>query len=129
MCFVLRGLDVVVVGFGKRSKWAAPPPFLLLPSCYHNKTNHQTTHPQTTHQQAFATANPAVLPFVAVSTGTGSKDIAKLAEILTACPGVQLICMDVANGYSEHFSHCVRTVRLCACLCVVSVSVSVSVAQ
>jgi hypothetical protein len=61
--------------------------------------------------QAFADANPDVLPFVAVSTGTSEKDITKLKAILEAAPGITLICMDVANGYSEHFSTAVRGVR------------------
>ncbi len=63
------------------------------------------------HSQAFADANPTVLPFVAVSTGTSEKDITKLKGILEAAPGITLICMDVANGYSEHFSAAVRNVR------------------
>merc|ERR1719453_1798279 len=37
--------------------------------------------------------------------------MAKLDEILTACPGVGLICLDVANGYSEFFVDTVKRVR------------------
>ena len=32
-------------------------------------------------------------------------------EILTAVPGLNFICLDVANGYSEHFVECVKRVR------------------
>merc|ERR1712072_289213 len=35
----------------------------------------------------------------------------KLKEILTAIPEVRLICVDVANGYSEAFVTCIRNVR------------------
>merc|ERR1712150_385718 len=41
----------------------------------------------------------------------GEKDFQKLSEILGSCPGVNFICLDVANGYSEHFVECVRRVR------------------
>merc|ERR1719433_2593571 len=35
----------------------------------------------------------------------------KLEQILTAVPGVKMICVDVANGYSEAFVACIRDVR------------------
>lgn len=60
--------------------------------------------------QAFAVEHPETLPYVAVSTGTSTKDTTKLAEILQVCDA-NIICMDVANGYSEHFSSAVRRVR------------------
>jgi GMP reductase len=31
--------------------------------------------------------------------------------ILSTCPGVTFICLDVANGYSEYFVSAVKTVR------------------
>lgn len=31
--------------------------------------------------------------------------------ILSTCPGVTFICLDVANGYSEFFVSAVKTVR------------------
>lgn len=37
-------------------------------------------------------------------------DLAKLDEILTACPEVTMICLDVANGYSEAFVEVVKQV-------------------
>ena len=48
---------------------------------------------------------------VAVSTGTGDGDFDRLGSILTAVPKLQFICVDVANGYSEHFVHFVKDVR------------------
>lgn len=47
----------------------------------------------------------------AVSTGTSEKDLNQLVDILTAHPQVQFICIDVANGYSEHFGDFVAEVR------------------
>ena len=49
--------------------------------------------------------------YVAVSTGTNAKDFEKLQRILYAYPEVNLICIDVANGYSEHFGDFVEKVR------------------
>lgn len=46
----------------------------------------------------------------AVSTGTGSKDLEKLRISQIVCPS-QFICIDVANGYSEHFGEFVEKIR------------------
>jgi len=51
------------------------------------------------------------LQFVAVSCGILGKDMDKLKQILTAVPEVKMICVDVANGYSEAFVQCIRNVR------------------
>eukprot|EP00421_Protoceratium_reticulatum_P061738 CAMPEP_0168492112 /NCGR_PEP_ID=MMETSP0228-20121227/70041_1 /TAXON_ID=133427 /ORGANISM="Protoceratium reticulatum, Strain CCCM 535 (=CCMP 1889)" /LENGTH=179 /DNA_ID=CAMNT_0008508865 /DNA_START=81 /DNA_END=616 /DNA_ORIENTATION=- len=51
------------------------------------------------------------LPFAAVSTGILAKDMDKLGQILQALPEVKMICIDVANGYSEAFVQCIREVR------------------
>lgn len=48
---------------------------------------------------------------VAVSTGTGEADFEKISAVLAAVPELQYICVDVANGYSEHFVHFVKDVR------------------
>ena len=48
---------------------------------------------------------------VAVSTGTSEADFERLGAILAAVPQVQYVCVDVANGYSEHFVHFVKDVR------------------
>jgi len=52
-----------------------------------------------------------VLPYVFVSTGILEKDMIKTAAILAACPDVSMICVDVANGYSEAFVKCIRKMR------------------
>lgn len=59
----------------------------------------------------FAAQNPDCLPNVAASSGTGSSDLELLAQILEAVPQVRYICLDVANGYSEHFVQFLRDVR------------------
>lgn len=38
-------------------------------------------------------------------------DFKKLREIVNAVPQLDYICVDVANGYSEHFVEFVRLVR------------------
>lgn len=51
------------------------------------------------------------LQSLAVSTGTGDGDFEKLVAIVAAVPQIQYICVDVANGYSEHFVNFVKDVR------------------
>lgn len=48
---------------------------------------------------------------MAASTGTGVGDLKKLKDILDAVPDLKYICVDVANGYSEHFVQFVRDCR------------------
>lgn len=48
---------------------------------------------------------------VAASSGSGQADLEKLCSILEAIPLIKYICLDVANGYSEHFVEFVKTVR------------------
>lgn len=48
---------------------------------------------------------------MAASSGTGSSDFEQLEQILEAIPQVKYICLDVANGYSEHFVEFVKDVR------------------
>ena len=48
---------------------------------------------------------------MAVSIGTGDQDFKKLKEIMQAVPEIEYICVDVANGYSEHFVQFVREIR------------------
>lgn len=45
----------------------------------------------------------SVLDHVMVSTGTSDADFEKLKEIMALSPSLKFICLDVANGYSEHF--------------------------
>lgn len=49
--------------------------------------------------------------YFAVSTGTSEKDLNKLCAVLERNPGIHFICIDVANGYSEHFGDFVSEVR------------------
>ena len=48
---------------------------------------------------------------LAASSGTGSSDFEQLEQILNAIPQVKYVCLDVANGYSEHFVEFVKDVR------------------
>ena len=50
------------------------------------------------------------LELVAVSTGTSLADYEKTREVIDT-NGLSWICIDIANGYSEHFVDFVRTVR------------------
>nr|KAF6378212.1 guanosine monophosphate reductase [Myotis myotis] len=59
----------------------------------------------------FATDHPECLQHVAVSSGSGKHDLEKMSSILEAVPQVKFICLDVANGYSEHFVEFVKLVR------------------
>jgi GMP reductase len=49
--------------------------------------------------------------YVAVSTGTNDSDWSKLQQILSTYPELHFICIDIANGYSEHFGDFVSKVR------------------
>jgi len=49
--------------------------------------------------------------YCAVSSGTSDKDWSKLQQILNTFPEFHFICIDVANGYSEHFGDFVAKVR------------------
>jgi GMP reductase len=49
--------------------------------------------------------------YFAVSTGTGEKDSVKLKAIFKQHPQLKFICIDVANGYSEHFVNFVKKTR------------------
>jgi GMP reductase len=47
----------------------------------------------------------------AISTGTSENDWVKLQQILNVFTSIKFICVDVANGYSEHFGSFVSKVR------------------
>jgi GMP reductase len=49
--------------------------------------------------------------YLAVSTGISHNDLNKLVSILELIPAIRFICIDVANGYSEHFGDFVAEVR------------------
>jgi GMP reductase len=48
---------------------------------------------------------------IMVSSGTSTEDLEKLGKLLSAHPELAMICIDVANGYSEHFVNFVMRVR------------------
>jgi GMP reductase len=48
-------------------------------------------------------ADDGVLNYIAVSSGTSDSDFQKTNDVL-AKVNVPFICLDVANGYSEHVS-------------------------
>jgi len=52
-----------------------------------------------------------LLDNIMVSTGTGEEDREKLNTILTSNSGLKYLCVDVANGYSEHFTDFVKRIR------------------
>jgi len=54
-------------------------------------------------------ANNDLFNNIAISGGTG--DLDRLTEIINAVPRLKFICLDVANGYSEHFIYFVEKVR------------------
>jgi len=60
----------------------------------------------------FATnSSEEILKNIAVSTGTGKEDSEKVKTILEEFPQINFICVDVANGYSEHFVNFVKKMR------------------
>lgn len=48
---------------------------------------------------------------LALSTGTSESDLKNVSEILKNFPQINFICIDVANGYSEHFVNFVSKMR------------------
>lgn len=60
---------------------------------------------------AFAQSEPGCLPYIAASAGSSEADSEKLAAILTAVPACTMVCLDVANGYSEGFVDAVQRTR------------------
>ncbi|MBD3724583.1 MAG: GMP reductase [Flavobacteriaceae bacterium] len=62
--------------------------------------------------KSFMNSTPSnIINYIAVSTGTGKKDIEKVLEIFKQNPELQFLCIDVANGYSEYFVEFVKKMR------------------
>ncbi|WP_181940537.1 IMP dehydrogenase, partial [Klebsiella pneumoniae] len=62
--------------------------------------------------QAFVQSVSAdVVQHVMVSTGTSDADFEKTKQILIQNPQLSFVCIDVANGYSEHFVQFVAKAR------------------
>jgi GMP reductase len=58
-----------------------------------------------------ASTDESVLKHVMVSTGTSEDNFKKLADILALSNHLAFICIDIANGYSEHLVDFVERVR------------------
>ncbi|MFZ9034755.1 MAG: GMP reductase [Francisellaceae bacterium] len=62
--------------------------------------------------QDFVSTNKAeTLQHIMVSCGTSDHDFDKLKSVLSLSPHLQFICIDIANGYSEHLVEFVSRVR------------------
>ena len=60
----------------------------------------------------FLSAQPdSIYDFIALSTGIGSADEEKIQKIVEKHPKINFLCIDVANGYSEHFVDFVKKIR------------------
>jgi len=57
-------------------------------------------------------ADETIFNYIAVSSGSKEEDLEKLKYILKEIPQINFICLDVANGYTEHFVSFVTRVRL-----------------
>ena len=53
----------------------------------------------------------SIYPNVALSIGTKKEDFQNLDKVLKEFGFIKFICIDVANGYSEHFSKFLKSVR------------------
>ncbi len=49
--------------------------------------------------------------YICLSTGTGNQDEEKIKNIISKHPKIEFLCIDVANGYSEHFVEFVKKIR------------------
>jgi len=58
-----------------------------------------------------ASIPPSYIPHIAVSTGTSDQDNEKLRLICSIHPQLKFICIDVANGYSQHFVDFLKNAR------------------
>ncbi|MCB0446879.1 MAG: GMP reductase [Gelidibacter sp.] len=59
----------------------------------------------------FENAPSNITDFIAISTGTGKNDSEKLKSVFNLHQDLKFICIDVANGYSEHFVNFVKQTR------------------
>jgi len=62
-------------------------------------------------QEFMAGASDSITEHIAVSTGTSAADAEKTDVLLKTFPQLRFICIDVANGYSEHFVRFVKKTR------------------
>lgn len=59
----------------------------------------------------FAKNNESAIPYIVATSGMNENDEEKLGKIIEAIPQINAICLDVANGYSEHFIALVKRTR------------------
>lgn len=59
---------------------------------------------------AFAAKHPKVIPHCFVSIGTADQDFARAQEVIKSTKA-SMICLDVANGYTERFVDCLKRIR------------------
>lgn len=59
----------------------------------------------------FAKESPETLPYIFLTIGSREHEIERLQQILEHIPQINMICMDIANGYSEHFLTQVKRIR------------------
>jgi GMP reductase len=59
----------------------------------------------------FVEKNPQVAKYIAVSTGTSKTDIHKVHQVMEKCSDIKWICLDIANGYSSHFTDTISSLR------------------
>eukprot|EP01084_Bolivina_argentea_P267953 455013_1 len=52
-----------------------------------------------------------LLNYIAVSSGTSDRDFNKISTLLNRYKELSFICLDIANGYSEHFAQFIKKVR------------------
>lgn len=57
------------------------------------------------------TSTDADYNYLAVTSGTSDKDFERITRIIGANSAIKFICIDVANGYSQHFVDYLRKIR------------------
>lgn len=59
----------------------------------------------------FKSAPPGIEDYTAVSTGISEADLVHLNAVIQMNPHIKFICIDVANGYAQHFVDFVKRAR------------------
>lgn len=62
-------------------------------------------------KQFLSVAPNGIENYIAISTGTADQDLEKVNKVFKVNPSLRFICIDVANGYSEHFVDFVKKTR------------------
>lgn len=68
-------------------------------------------HYSITQWQSVIENNSVILDSIMVSSGSSDEDFIKLQELMALDQRLRFICIDIANGYSEHFIDYVSKVR------------------